>query len=98
MMITLIGMSNLGKKHWSNRLVQECEFERVDCDSLVEAKLGPYLKDIGYSGIQDVAKWMGFPFDQQYPETSSKFVECERTGYNQHVRVTRSDFSKLKIF
>lgn len=78
MNIALIGMSNLGKTHWATRLESECGFRRIDCDALVEAALAPHLTSKGYSGIQDVAKWMGQPFDDQYPETSREFVRCER--------------------
>ncbi len=78
MNITLIGMSNLGKTHWATRLEAECGFRRIDCDALVEAALAPHLKSKGHSGIQDVAKWMGQPFAEQYPVTSQEFVRCER--------------------
>ncbi len=78
MNITLIGMSNIGKTYWAERLVQDHGFERIDCDALVEESLGPELARLGYAGIRDVAKWMGQPYDPQYPSTSARFVECER--------------------
>ena len=78
MHITLVGMSNIGKTHWSNRLAAEAGFERIDCDFLVEQKLGTELTKLGYAGIEDVAKWMGQPYASQYPDTSQKFVNCER--------------------
>lgn len=78
MIYTLIGMSNLGKTHWAERLKGECGFTRIDCDALVEDKLGVQLKTLGYTGIEEVAKWMGFPFDAQYPQTSAEFVQAER--------------------
>ena len=74
MHITLIGMSNIGKTHWSNLLVTERGFTKIDCDFRIEQKLGPELTKLGYHGIRDVAKWMGQPFDPQYPETSRKFL------------------------
>lgn len=89
MNITLIGMSNLGKTHWATRLETECGFRRIDCDALVEAALSPYLQTKGYSGVQDVAKWMGQPFDEQYPATSQEFVRCEREVMLQIVDVLR---------
>lgn len=78
MNITLIGMSNLGKTHWAKRLETEAGYRRVDCDAQVEELLAPHLKSQGYSGVQDVAKWMGQPFDSRYPATSREFVHCER--------------------
>lgn len=75
-LITLIGMSNSGKSHWSG-LLQERGFTRYCCDDLIEKKLGPELQALGYAGIQDVAKWMGQPFDPQYPEKSKKYLDFE---------------------
>jgi shikimate kinase len=71
-------MSNIGKSYWSRRLAAESGFERVACDMLIEQKLRPELTKHGYAGIRDVAKWMGQPFDPQYPETSAKYIACER--------------------
>jgi hypothetical protein len=51
----------------------------VDCDALVEKKLANELVKLGYKGIHDVAKWMGQPYDAQYPDTSRKYMNCERT-------------------
>jgi hypothetical protein len=76
--ISLIGMSNIGKSYWARRLAVEGGFERVDCDRLVEGKLAGQLVKLGYKGIHDVAKWMGQPFDPQYPDTSRAYLACER--------------------
>jgi len=78
MHIALIGMSNIGKTHWADRLVAEHGFVKIDCDLMVEQRLGPELQQHGYAGIQEVAKWMGQPYAPQYPDTSQKFIECER--------------------
>lgn len=32
---------------------------------------------MGYSGIHDVAEWMGQPYDVQYPEASRKYLDFE---------------------
>lgn len=90
MIYTLIGMSNLGKTHWAERLKNECGFQRIDCDALVEAKLGPQLRSLGYSGIEDVAKWMGFPYDAQYPQTSREFMRCEQEVMLEVIEQLRS--------
>lgn len=78
MHISLIGMSNIGKSHWSRQLVATEGFERIDCDALVENKLAGELVKLGYRGIHDVAKWMGQPYDAQYPDTSRKYLASER--------------------
>src|SRR3990167_7468724 len=75
--ISLIGMSGTSKSYWSKEL-QNKGFERYCCDDLIEEKLGKELKALGYSGIQDVAKWMGQPFDSQYPEKSKKYLDLEQ--------------------
>lgn len=78
MIITLIGMSNLGKSHWADRLADECGFERIDCDKMVEAKLAPLLQGRGFSGLRESATWMGFPFEPQYSLHSRESLKCER--------------------
>lgn len=77
MKISLIGMSNSGKTHWSTKL-EEQGFKRFCCDDMIEKKLGSELKRLGYSGIEDVAKWMGQPYDEQYPQTSKKYLDFEK--------------------
>lgn len=76
--ITLIGMSNIGKSYWSERLATEAGFVRDDCDYMAERKLEPELIKQGYKGLCDVAKWMGQPFAPQYAETSRKYLASER--------------------
>ncbi len=90
MHITLVGMSNIGKTHWSNRLASENGFEKIDCDTLVEQRLGDELKKLGYAGIRDVARWMGQPYEQQYAETSRKFIECEQSVMNDIIEKIKS--------
>lgn len=70
-------MSGSGKSHWSKKL-QKIGFKRFCCDALIEEKLGEELKAQGYSGIQDVAKWMGQPFDLQYKKSSKKYLQFEK--------------------
>lgn len=77
MVISLIGMSGSGKTYWSGKLEQK-GFKRICCDDLIEEKLFQELKSCGQAGLRDVARWMGQPFDKRYPETSKKYIECER--------------------
>lgn len=76
MKISLIGMSGVGKSYWAKKL-EEKGFKRFCCDDLIEEKLGEELSALGHSGIQDVAKWMGQPFDPQYSATSKLYIEYE---------------------
>ncbi len=77
MSTVLIGMSGIGKSHWSKEL-QNQGLERDCCDALIEEKLDEELKVLGYSGMQDMAKWMGQPYDKQYHETSKKYLDLEQ--------------------
>lgn len=79
MHITLVGMSNIGKSHWANRLAEDAGFRRLDCDGLIEKRLGPELSELGYQGIHDVARWMGQPYEARYPAASQRYVEVERS-------------------
>jgi shikimate kinase len=76
MILSFIGMSGSGKSHWSKKL-QEKGFKRFCCDDLIEEKLRDEFKRIGFSGIQDVAKWMGQPFDPQHKRSSKKYLQFE---------------------
>ena len=76
MRITLIGMSNVGKTYWANKLA-EVGFQVFSCDDLIEEKLASELQKYGYKGIHDVARWMGQPFDKQYSQTSARYLSFE---------------------
>ncbi|MFI5142332.1 MAG: hypothetical protein ACHQII_08250, partial [Bacteroidia bacterium] len=77
MRISLIGMSGIGKSHWSKKLEQE-GFTRFCCDDFIENKLEDELKHLGYKGIHEVALWLGQPYDPQYAENSRKYLQYEQ--------------------
>lgn len=83
MKLAFIGMSNVGKSYWSKKLATEKDFKRFCCDDFIEEKLGDQLKALGYSGIQDVARWMGQPYDPQYSKTGRQYLEFEQEGMRQ---------------
>jgi shikimate kinase len=78
MVISIIGMSNIGKSYWSKRLQNEKDFVVYSCDDMIEQRLAPYLQNLGYKGIADVSKWMGQPYEPQYPENSEIYLEFEK--------------------
>jgi len=78
MIITLIGMSNIGKSYLAARLAAEEGFEMIACDSLIEAAMADELKHLGFSGINDVGRWMGQPYTANYAANSAKYIKCER--------------------
>ena len=96
MKISLIGMSGSGKSYWSKKL-QTKGFKRFCCDDLIEEKLRSELKASGYHGIQDVAKWMGQPFDKQYKGTSKRYLQYENEVMNEVIRLTQHSHSHENI-
>lgn len=95
MRITLIGMSGAGKTHWSKKLVKK-GFMHLCCDSLVEEKLDKELKPLGFSGIKDVARWMGQPYDKQYPETSEKYLSLEKEVMRELIKGLKANIFRKK--
>lgn len=85
MIISLIGMSNCGKTYWSKKL-EFIGFKRFGCDDMIEKKLESELKKLGYTGINDVAKWMGQPYEIQYPKTSKKYLEFEKETLEEIIK------------
>ena len=97
MRISLIGMSNVGKTYWSKKLEVK-GFHRLGCDDIIEQKLEKELKKQGYSGINDVAKWLGQPYEERYYKNSQKYLFFEKqavitiiqkikTYYNNHEKL-----------
>lgn len=75
--LAFVGMSNMGKTYWSKKFV-ELGFDHINCDDRIEAKLSPELSALGYSGIADVSRWMGQPYDEQYASTQDRYLALER--------------------
>ncbi|QQS43596.1 hypothetical protein IPM65_05600 [Candidatus Roizmanbacteria bacterium] len=76
MIISLVGMSSAGKTYWAFEL-QKHGFTRITCDDLIEKRLAPELRKNGYRGLHEVAKWMGHPYEPQYPKTSKRYLDFE---------------------
>ncbi len=96
MKISLIGMSNCGKTYWSKKL-EAVGFKRFGCDDLIEKRLEIELKNAGYCGINDVAKWMGQPYDKQYPQTSKKYLKFEAETLKEIIRNLKDKFDNQDI-
>jgi shikimate kinase len=45
---------------------------------LIEKKLQPYLKSFGYTGINDVSRWMGQPYESRYKKNSQLYLKKEK--------------------
>jgi len=77
LVLAFVGMSNVGKTYWSKKLT-ELDFHHINCDDCIEAKLAPELSALGYAGIADVSRWMGQPYDEQYPSNQQRYLDLER--------------------
>lgn len=88
MIISLIGMSGSGKTYWSQKLADQ-GFLYIGCDDLIEQKLEPELKKLGYSGIRDVSQWLGQPYDQQFRKNQEKYIQFE-------IEIVNEIFDKIK--
>ena len=89
-------MSGSGKSYWSKKL-QAKGFKRFCCDDLIEKKLENELKKLGYSGIQDVAKWMGQPFDTQYLRSSKEYLNAIKSRVTRYCNIFDSSICKRRI-
>jgi len=74
--LALIGMSGAGKSHWTKNLAA-LGCPTVCCDDQIEARLAPILRAGGYTGINGVAAWMGWPDSSTYPERESQYLTQE---------------------
>jgi hypothetical protein len=74
--IALIGMSGAGKTFWSRRIA-ESGIPAISCDDRIEEKLVRRLASGGYSGINGVAAWMGWPDSATYAERESQYLAEE---------------------
>jgi len=77
LVLSFVGMSNIGKTYWSKKL-HNIGFGHFSCDDLIEAKLGPSLNELGYAGIEDVSRWLGQPHDEKFATNQQKYLSFER--------------------
>lgn len=68
--IAFVGMSNIGKSHWSKALVDEKGFVRYEVDGAIQDKL--QLGD-----MDQAAKWMGYPFEDRYLGREKEYLDLE---------------------
>lgn len=90
MKLSLIGMSEVGKTMWAKRL-EALQYKRFSCDDVIEEKLGAELLPLGYSGIEDVAKWLGQPYEERYTKNSKRYLELEEESMKEILDTARAD-------
>lgn len=68
--LALIGMSNIGKSHWTQLLAEAKGFAKISVDAEIARQLG--LPD-----VDQVAAWMGQPYEERYREAEKKYLALE---------------------
>jgi shikimate kinase len=74
--LALVGMSGSGKSFWTKKLAA-AGWRSVCCDDLIEQRLAPRLAAGGYSGINGVAAWMGWPDSMTYVQREAEYLAEE---------------------
>jgi hypothetical protein len=74
--LALVGMSGSGKSFWAKKLAA-AGWRSVRCDDLIEQRLAPRLAAGGYSGINGVAAWMGWPNSANYAQREAEYLAEE---------------------
>jgi shikimate kinase len=74
--LALIGMSGGGKSYWTTRIAA-AGYPAVSCDTQIEDRLKSVLETGGYSGINGVAAWMGWPHLATYAEREAAYLSEE---------------------
>ncbi len=77
LVLSLIGMSNIGKTYWSKEL-QSMGFRHFNCDDLIETNLAPVLKEFGFLGLEGVSRWMGQPYEEKFAINQQKYLSLEK--------------------
>lgn len=68
--IAFVGMSNIGKSFRSKQLKEKMGFERRSIDH----EIGDVL---GLTSMNQISKWMGYPFDPQYKKAEKEYLALE---------------------
>lgn len=82
--ITLIGMSGVGKSHWSEILGKEGytvfhidDLISKELDNIINKESGDKNVDYGDSEVGTLARWMGFPGDKRYERNCKIYLKLE---------------------
>ena len=74
--LALIGMSGAGKSYWTARIAA-AGHPAISCDAEIETRLKPVLETGGYTGINGVAAWMGWPHLPTYADREAAYLSEE---------------------
>lgn len=88
--LALVGMSGSGKSHWAKNLAA-LGCPTVCCDDEIEARLAPQLQSGGYTGINGVAAWMGWPDSPTYSEREAQYLAEEIASLDETLSTLEKD-------
>ena len=71
--ITLIGMSGLGKSHWS-KVLEGYGYCRLCCDNVISDRL---FGSKNNEQVEDRGEWMGFPHEPGYKNKEKAYLSLE---------------------
>lgn len=75
--LALIGMSGVGKSHWS-RLLAEAGWSHLDCDARIAQRLGEIVSpNPGESPVHALGRWMGMPWSAGYAVAVKEYLRLE---------------------
>ena len=86
--LALIGMSGAGKTHWTKNLAA-LGCPTISCDDRIEERLAPILQRGGYSGINGVAAWMGWPDRSTYAEREAAYLAEEISTLDEALAISK---------
>ena len=81
MQFTLIGMSGVGKSHWSKK-VEALGYRRYSSDELIAERFGAELGKKGKATL-NLAKWMGQPYSKGYEDAEALYLKLENDVITQ---------------
>jgi shikimate kinase len=91
MIISLIGMSNVGKSFWSKRLEDEQGFIRMCCDDLIADELSDLLSGVDIRDMEAFAAWMGMPYEFGYQEREAAYLSAEHAALERAIESIGTD-------
>ncbi len=75
--LALIGMSGVGKSHWS-RLLAQAGWSHLDCDARIAERLAEIvIPNPGESPVHALGRWMGMPWSRHYGEAVGEYLRLE---------------------
>ena len=75
LVMSLTGMSNMGKSTWS-RALELLGFRVISCDDLIESLLAIHLGS-RYRGLRGIAEWMGQPHEARSRSRQEIYLRVE---------------------